>query len=289
MTVVYLDNSVIRIGVSKDAGGAIVWASDSKTLVNVINHGNPNSPNPGRYDPGRMLQQSWYADPNPYMGHPWAWNANQAGDDRYNLAPCIRCTIKHGTLYTKVQPLIWSLNNVPAEAICEQWITLQSNVATVRGRFTASRTDITSTSAHDQEPSSLHCTGQFYRIFTYTGSAPWTGGPLTQFFNDPYVVPFAWPAFTPTEYWACAVADNDWGVCLYAPEVAVYPYCFKGGNRYPPMNDPTNWSDTSLPVTVISAIPHFSAPCVGVFDYTYYLIFGYRSEFQPKVYQLAGK
>ena len=78
----FIDNGTIKLGISKDLGGAITYISKSGTDENVINN----------FDWGRQIQMS-FSGPVPYneagqkpKDH-WkhiGWNPIQAGDDHGN-------------------------------------------------------------------------------------------------------------------------------------------------------------------------------------------------------------
>lgn len=47
----FLDNGTVKVGIEKSKGASITWLSWSSYPKNAVNHG----------DPGRLIQQSYYA------------------------------------------------------------------------------------------------------------------------------------------------------------------------------------------------------------------------------------
>jgi uncharacterized repeat protein (TIGR01451 family) len=193
----YLDNGVIRLGVDLDKGGTITYlAASGPAGVNVINS----------HDFGRGVQQSYYAQPvNP--GDP-PWNPNAAGDSYGNISPVLEQSNDGQTIYTKTTPLQGPLNNVPCECTIEQWITLDGNSVQVHNRLTNARSNHTQYDAYGQHEPNVSTNGTFWRLFTYNGNSPYTGGQLTQIGGPG-------SAFAATERWAALVDDSGFGLGVF--------------------------------------------------------------------------
>ncbi len=208
----YLDNGVIRIGVDLTRGGAISYLSESGSSSSVVNI----------RDLGRYVQQSFYSGPDPFIPvgatqHPayagWGWNPVQAGDVYGNRSQVLSSSNDGTTLYVESIPKQWALSNVDSECTMETWITLDQNRADVRCRLTNYRADTTRYSARHQELPAVYTVGTLHRLFTYTGSAPFTGASLTQIVNNGP----PWEYWNSTENWAALVNNQDWGVGIYHP------------------------------------------------------------------------
>ena len=78
---------------------------------------------------------------NPQVGLPWSWNPIQVGDAFGHRARILTTTNDQRTFYVKCVPMLWDMNNQPAEAEMEQWTTLAGNSIHVRNRLTCHRTD----------------------------------------------------------------------------------------------------------------------------------------------------
>ena len=129
-----IDNGTLMLKLDLTRGGAISYLSLSGSTRSIVNIA----------DEGRYIQQSYYAgrsvdrksegqSPN---WSPWAWNPIQVGDAYRNRAQILSFQKNGNTLYVKCIPMLWDMNNKPAEAEIEQWTTLSGNVLTVRNRLT---------------------------------------------------------------------------------------------------------------------------------------------------------
>lgn len=265
----YIENGVVKIGVDLNKGGTITFFADAHNLdVNLVNSA----------DLGREIQQSYYSGPQPY-GNPnpgwpnWPWNPIGAGDCYGNPAEVIDHFNDDTTIYVKSIPMQWALNNVPCECTFEKWIEIDGNVAKVHYKFTNNRSDTTVYPARHQELPAVYTTDRFYRIFTYTGSKPYTWGSLTQI---PSTGP-PWNYFNATEKWAALVQDNDWGLGVYNPIAQQ----FAGGfNGTPGQGNPTGSSCGYVTPLRTEVIYHDT-----VYEYDVYLILGYLDDIRAFVYQ----
>jgi hypothetical protein len=208
----YLDNGVIKIGVDLTRGGAISYLSESNSSENVVNV----------YDNGRFIQQSYYSGPDPFIPpgavqHPayagWGWNPVQAGDVYRYRSQVISESNDGTTLYVKCIPKQWALKNVDSECTMEAWIILDENRVHVRNRLINFRNDTTDYDGRHQELPAVYTVGRLYRLFTYTGSAPFTSDSLTEINNSGP----PWEYWTSTENWSALVDDNDWGLGVFHP------------------------------------------------------------------------
>ena len=193
LSVSYLDNGVIRLGVDLGLGGAITYLTYSSSY-----HHKPAEPNVVNCaDPGREIQQSYYASPDDFdpgdnqnpTWSPWCWNPVQAGDSFGNPSTILAHSDDGTTIYVETQPMQWALDNVPSQATMEEWITLDGPAVQVQCRLTCTRTDNPGFSApHYQELPAVYTVGTLYQLVSYTGSNPWTNDTLT---NLPQANPWA--------------------------------------------------------------------------------------------------
>ena len=211
----YLDNGTIRIGVDLDRGGSITYFSE-KNGPNTINS----------HDLGRQIQQSYYAGPQPFgKAHPgwkgWPWNPIGTGDVYGHPSKIVEHTNDGKSIHVTMIPMQWALDNVPGECTFETWISLEGRVAHVRCRLNNHRADTTQYPANDQELPAVYTVGTIYRLFTYDGGTPFTGGPLRQIHNAGP----PWAGWTATEGWSALVNDENRGVGIIHPGV----YRYTGG------------------------------------------------------------
>ena len=126
----FLDNGRLRIGVNPDSGAAIGWLSQGKTGRNLLNH----------FDKGRLVQQSYYGDSDGSVWgkQPWRWNPVQGGDYKGSPAKLMDLRIRRNELYAKTMGRNWAGCTDLPEAIFEEWIRLDGDIAHVRYRMTYS-------------------------------------------------------------------------------------------------------------------------------------------------------
>ena len=260
----FLDNRTIKIGVDLDKGGVITFLADSNNLINVVN----------THDMGRMIQQSYYSGPSPFgKPHPaypkWGWNPVGAGDVNGFTSRVVSHSNDGQKIYVKTIPMQWALHNVPSECTFEQWIELNGNVAKVRCRLNNARTDgTTQYPGSDQELPAVYTDGRLYRLFSYTGSEPFTNAPLTQIKNSGP----PWAYFNATENWSALVQDNDWGLGVFTPGAQFTI----GGFHNAPGGNPTGY---------ISPLHKEIIDYNIAYTYEYYLILGHLSDIRGFVYQ----
>ena len=181
---VFLDNGVIRLGIDLSRGGTIGWLGPSSdrtlSLLNV-------------YDFGREVQASFYSGPAVFdpdgkcsepggWGRPWGYNPIGAGDVYHHPAPVLNYSIAPDLTSASVWtlPLQWACDNVPCDCVFEQHISLVGAAAEVNITMHTARVDKTFYPGQTQELPAVYVTGDYCHLFTYNGTAPWTGAPLAE-------------------------------------------------------------------------------------------------------------
>jgi len=220
----FVENRHIRVGVNLKWGGAITHVS-TPDGPNIINS----------HDLGRQIQQSYYSGPPNYRregkeksAH-WAsfpWNPIQTGDAFHNGSKVLEHRVGDGRLYVKTIPMLWPMNNDPAECIMETWITLDPDRPSFayRARLTNSRSDTTQYRGSSQEVPAIYTNGPWHRLMTYLGDKPFTGEPLTEVRND-HREGWPWVNYLPTEGWAALINEQGSGIGVIVPR----PMEFHGG------------------------------------------------------------
>jgi len=265
----YIDNRIVKVGVELKKGGAITYIAEyNNQNVNLINSA----------DLGRMIQQSYYSGPWPYGNpHPswpdWGWNPIGAGDCYGNPAEVIDHVNDGATLYVKTIPMQWALDDVPGECFFEQWITLDANAVHVRFKLTNDRADTTLYPACHQELPAVYTTDRFYRLFTYTGSHPYTHGALTEIVNNGP----PWTYFNATEKWTALIDDNDWGLGVYNPNAQQFVAGFHGT----PGSGSPSGSSTGYIAPLRTEVIEYDT----VYEYEAWFILGYLDDIRAYVYQ----
>jgi hypothetical protein len=207
-----LDNGTIKVGVDTLYGGAITYLSQSGSTTNLVNDN----------DHGRQVQQSYYSGPENFhppgsiqysdVG-PWPWNPVQAGDAHGYASAVLASSNANGVIYIKTRPKQWALENYATDCIMEQWLHLDGPAVRVHCKLTNQRGDHTQYPAYGQELPAVYGVGTLCRLFSYTGTAPFTGGALTQ-------QPSTWPVvlWRATENWSAFVDGNNFGVGIHHPD-----------------------------------------------------------------------
>lgn len=213
--VVYVENEYIKLGANIELGGAITYLAE---------HGNKNLIN--SWDWGRQVQLSFYSGPVPFhpegteMGTHWThtgWNPIQTGDCFFNRAKVLEYKVEEDLLYVKCIPMQWALNNVPGECTFELWYRLDGKTVNVTARLNNARSDKTQYPACGQELPAVYANGEFYRIVSYVGENPKTGGELTEIVSK--TTERNWPSefMLYPENWVAMIDDNDYGIGVYNP------------------------------------------------------------------------
>jgi hypothetical protein len=207
-----LDNGTIKVGLDTLYGGGITYLSQSGSTTNLINID----------DFGREVQQSYYSGPDNFHPpgtiqhpdlNPFPWNPNQAGDAFGNPSEVLAYSNANGVIYVKTRPKQWSLQNYPSDCIMEQWTLLDGPAVRVHCKLTNQRSDHTRYPPYGAELPAVYGVGTLCRLFTYTGTAPFTGGALTQ--QHSTWPPYGWRA---TENWSAFVDSNNFGVGIHNPD-----------------------------------------------------------------------
>lgn len=214
----FVESRFIRVGVNLQWGGAVTHVSAP---------GGPNLIN--SFDLGRQIQQSYYSGPANYQREGkqksphWArfpWNPIQTGDAFHNGSKVLEHRVRDGELYVKTVPMLWPMNNDPAECVMETWIRPAPDGPrfAYRARLTNARNDRTQYHAHSQEVPAVYVNGPWHRLVTYTGDQPFTGGAVREVRND-HKESWPWVNLLATEGWAALVNDagSGIGVCLPGP------------------------------------------------------------------------
>jgi len=112
-------NSNVTVGIDRAKGGSITWLSWRGYPSNAVNIA----------DPGRLIQQSYYAgksldrtaEGQSKAWSPWTWNPIQGG----GVGSWARVTefqrTTSNTLYSVTVPKLWDMPDEEAQALIRQW------------------------------------------------------------------------------------------------------------------------------------------------------------------------
>lgn len=277
-----LDNGVLHVNLDLTRGGAINYISISGTTRNIVNI----------HDEGRYIQQSYYAGKkldriedgqNPNWS-PWTWNPIQVGDSFKNRAEILECSKSGNTLYVKCIPMLWDMNNSPAEAVMEQWTTLIGSVIKVSNKLTCNRTDDIygeNIPAHQELPA-VYPISALKNLYAYFGTAPFTNGPMSnpevEHLEDGF-----WGRYSDdkvSEHWMAFVDDAKWGIGVYTRITSNFLAGMAGAPGYESMDSQTSY---------IAPIKTEALSKTAIFEYDYYLVIGNLDEIRSKIYKLNEK
>ncbi|MDR0763305.1 MAG: hypothetical protein LBF01_02265 [Bacteroidales bacterium] len=247
-------------------------------------------------DEGRYIQQSYYAgnsldrtsEGQSPSWSPWTWNPIQAGDYALNRAKILVMNKTDTSTYIKCIPMLWDMDNMPAEATMEQWTSVSGNVISVHNRLTCNRTDDIYGEGidRDQELPAVYLISALDNLYSYFGSVPFSGeaASTTEIVQlesgfwgiyDNTANPF------PSEKWMAFVDDNGFGVGVYSPSATKFlagRYGWAGDEEWSPA---TNYI---APVCVRALMKN------SVFEYKYWLAVGTLDEIRAAFYQIyAGE
>lgn len=280
-----IKNSKICLKQDLTRGGAINYISSSGQDRNLVNI----------FDEGRYIQQSYYAGKSINRQNegqsptwsPWAWNPIQVGDYARNRAQILECKTSGKQSYVKCIPMLWDMNNHPAEAIMEQWTTLQGNVVKVKNRLTCHRTDNLYGEGIecDQEIPAVYLISALKNLHSYFGAEPFKGMPIEQtevkqiIIGDPEHFWGQYP--TVTEQWMAFTDDDGWGVAVYSPSATG----FLAGR----FDDDVNGNANSAATSYIAPLKRQRLMKNSVVEYEYYLVIGTLEQMRKEIYKINKK
>ena len=278
-TFMELSNNELRLKLDLRRGGAIAYISKSDVDRNIVNV----------HDEGRYIQQSYYGgkiinrqkEGQKRAWSPWSWNPIQVGDCYRNRAEILEYKQEGNTLYVKCIPMLWDMKNKAAEAIMEQWTTLEGNVVKVQNKLTCHRTDSIygEGKTHNQELPAVYPISALNNLYSYFGDKPFTGEPV----NNPKVVNLTsgfWGKYKNnmvTESWMAFVNDDLWGMGVYSPKCTNFLAGMSREPGYEAHHRATSYMAPIHPAT-------FNKNTVYEFDY--YLIVGELNEIRKDIYDL---
>jgi CARDB len=248
--------------------------SQSGSTMNLINI----------YDFGREVQQSYYSGPANFVPQgavqnpnwsPFPWNPIQVGDSFGYRAAVLAYSNSGGTIYVKTRPMQWALRNYPSDCIMEQWTRLDGPAVRVHCKLTNQRADHTRYPPYGQELPAAYGVGTLCHIFSYTGTAPFTGGALTQLPNAP---PPNWTRWRATENWSAMVNSSNFGFGVHNPDSV-----FTTGG-YHDFGNPCTGGPTDDNTTYIAPIHTEVLDHNIVYEYDFNLIVGTLTSIRNWVY-----
>jgi hypothetical protein len=271
------DNGIIKVKFDLTRGGAISYISLSGSERNLVNIA----------DEGRYIQQSYYAgksldrkaDGQSPRWSPWSWNPIQVGDVYRNRAKILDYKQSKDSLYAKCIPMLWDMNNKPAEAEMEQWTILNGNVLKVHCKLTCKRTDSIygEGELNDQELPAVYPISALSKLYTYMGNKPFSfdtlSVPEVKFLQNG-----SWGFYSNvSEHWMAFVDSSKWGMGVYNEKCTDF---------YAGMSGKPGRESKDGPTSYIAPVKKERLYKNSVYEYDYYIIIGSIYEIREKIYCL---
>ncbi len=229
----YLENDRLKLGVDLRIGGAVTVLTDkTQQTGNMINS----------HDWGRQIQLSYYSGPIPFIGPEgqqprpeWrklGWNPIQAGSSGGVRSQVTAFERGEDFLRVRCVPMQWPLANVPGDCEFETtWRIKAPNALLLEARLTNRRADKTQyLDGREQEMPAIYTNGRWYRLVTYLGDRPFTGGDLSTIVGKGDGKGWPWSRFLATENWAALVDETGHGVGVHHPGTIWMAGGFHGGD-----------------------------------------------------------
>jgi len=140
---VYLENSVMKVGISLRGGGAITYFSKAGSTINVVNNANDGGI-------GRQIQPDYYQKPTNFSvpGKTTSvhfpnngYNTTLGGDDFRNVPTLLNYYATSDGYYLKFKPLVWGIDGHISEITMEVLYKLEGNSLKATYTYTSERTD----------------------------------------------------------------------------------------------------------------------------------------------------
>jgi hypothetical protein len=273
-----LDNGTIRIGIDRGKGGSITWLSWTNYPRNAVNHA----------DPGRLIQQSYYAgksqnrlaEGQSEAWSPWTWNPIQGGGVSSWARVIEFKRIDDRTLYSETIPKLWDMPNEEAAARMRQWTSFEPgmpDVVMVRCEFLSLRANVDRWGPgvpREQELPACYFTRNFSTVKTYLKNGEWRTesqppGPPWGKANPPYK--------------AMAVFTKDGqGVAIFSPAAGV-KWNF-GPHGVGASDDPA-----ASPCMHVAPLDRISLGPNSEYRYRYWLIIGTEAQLAARLDVLLEK
>ena len=303
---VFADSDNLKIGVDLLWGGALSYVEDLDSNVqavsvdgqikvdsNAAERYNAKSVNDNvnlinRYDPGRLVQQSYYGtmeyDFGIFMENDWRYNPVQGGNQFGDASKIVDLKITDNSVYIKCRPLDWAKEK---EFITPSYMEATYSVenGAVHGKCRFVDFSGYPEAESSQEIPAFYCIEPFNNFVYYKGDNPWKNEPLT---NEPDLIfwPDAgYPKFYNKENWAAFTGEfeDSFGIGIYVRgEEEFLSGVFNRettDSEDPSTDDPTSY----IAITKTRIFRSFEP-----FEYEYYLATGNTTEIRETFKNIAN-
>lgn len=271
-----LHNGTVKIGIDRNKGASISWLSWADYPKNAINIA----------DPGRLIQQSYYAGHNldrtaegqHKAWSPWTWNPIQGG----GVGSWARVTefkqLNENTLFGETIPKLWDMPDEDAEALMRQWTGFEpgmSNVVVVRCEFISQREENDRwgpAAVRPQEVPACYFTRNFDGFKSYLGDGQWREE------SQPPGPP--WGRAQPPRKAMAAFAPSGQGIAIFSPSSTVEHWNFG------PHGDGASDDPTAGPCVHIAPLSRVKMGPRSTYRYRYWLVVGTEIEITQRLDKL---
>lgn len=275
----YLENQSMKIGIDRSMGASITWLSWKDHQENIVNI----------HDPGRLIQQSYYAGNNldrkaegqSKAWSPWTWNPIQGGgiNSWANVTRFEKLGDK--ALISETIPKLWDMPDEEAEAVMVQKSEFEPdmpNVVCINNRFISKRKENDKWGAavpRHQELPALYFTSQFRNIESYLGKGKW------QRLEQPPGPP--WGKTTPPLKIMACFNDKGQGIAVFSPSAD------RHWNFGPHQPYTASATATDGPCIHLAPIGRLQLGPKSTLEYRYWMITGTKEEITKRVDALLAK
>ncbi len=289
---VFISTDKVKIGVDLQWGGALSYLEDLDSDVQAVEKNgrifvdsnaaerygvksvNDNVNLINRFDPGRLVQQSYYGtfgggyENGEFMGNQWNYNPVQGGNQFGDSSKIVDIIATENLLYVKCRPLDWAL---PADRITPSYMeaeyTINGSSVNVSCRFV----DFSGYPSYytSQEIPAFYCIEPFNRfVYCKDGEISYENSLI--FWPDA-----GYPKFFSNENWSAFIGefDDSFGIGIYVPGIAEFLSGVfdreKTSNTDPSVDGPTSY---------IAAIKYLDFMSYTPIEYNYTIATGTVSE-----------
>jgi hypothetical protein len=280
--VFYITKGNVKVGFDMNMGGAIssiLLADGAYANQNLVNN----------WDQGRLVQQSYYGDPDgsTWNGNAWTWNPVQGGDHTWAPGAALvnKSTVSNaftgpGAFKCDTNPRHWATGELLMDTLMSQTISIEGNVITCE--FKLKYTGTKSHTARDQELPALFFWNKLRTLVGYTGDKPWTNDPITEAMRlNPAAptAPISPPRMIVSENWAAYVDQNNWGVGVYFPHASMLVYYVVVVPENPDESNCSYLAPVDNTIAITPGLEH---------KYVVYLIIDTLENIRSKVYKMKN-
>ncbi len=273
-----LDQGGLRVGIDRAKGASITWLSWKNYPGNTVNEA----------DPGRLIQQSYYAGLTIDRKHegqhsawsPWSWNPIQGG----GVGSWAKVTkfkkLDSYTLYAETIPRLWDMPNEEAEALMKQWTSLEKevpNTIVVKCLIQCHRQENDAwgpARVNPQEVPACYFTRNFEHFQSYLGGGKWR--------TEEQAPGPPWGKTSPPKLAMACFEESGQGIAIFSPTAG--PVWNFGPHSHGQTDNPKAGPCVHIaPVSRVRLGPQSS------YQYRYWLSIGTREEIATQLDLLLEK